>query len=181
MHAHSRRTAALISVLMISLAACGKNDQARTDSAAAASGAVMAATKTDSGAMGGMSGMPARSGTDSMPAMTGMSGPKGMPGMSAEMTAHMAEMKGADGAKMKTMLPAHQKMVAGMLAQMNDQMKSMKMSATPAWTALSDSIRNDLRAMPDMRATALAAMMPAHEMRVMNLATMHEGMMKGMK
>ena len=72
-------------------------------------------------------------------------------------------------------------MVAGMLAQMNDQMKGMKMSASPAWTALSDSIRSDLAAMPDMNATALAAMMPAHEMRVKNLATMHETMMKGTK
>lgn len=178
MYTHSRWTGALLSVLMISLTACGKNDQARTDSAAMATGAGMAATKTDSGAMGGM---PARSGTDSMPAMTGMSGPAAMPGMSAEMTAHMAEMKGADGAKMKSMLPDHRKMVAGMLATMNDQMKSMKMSATPAWTALTDSIRSDLKAMPAMSASALAAMMPAHEMRMMNLATMHEGMMKSMK
>lgn len=175
MYTQSRWTGALLGVLMISLTACGKNDQARTDSAA------MTATKTDSGAMGGMSGMPARSGTDSMPAMTGMSGPAAMPGMSAEMTAHMAEMKGADAAKMKSMLPEHRKMVAGMLAMMNDQMKGMKMAATPAWTALTDSIRSDLKAMPAMSASALAAMMPAHELRMMNLATMHEGMMKGMK
>lgn len=172
MYTQSRWTGALLGVLMMSLTACGKNDQARTDSAA------MAATKTDSGAMGGMSGMPARSGTDSMPAMAG---PAVMPGMSAEMTAHMAEMKSADGAKMKSMLPEHRKMVAGVLATMNDQMMSMKMSASPAWTALTDSIRSDLKVMPDMSASALAAMMPAHEMRVKNLATMHEGMMKGMK
>ena len=178
MYTHSRWTGALLGVLMISLTACGKNEQARTDSAATADGAGMAATKTDSGAMGGMSGMPARSGTDSMPAMAS---PAAMPGMSAEMTAHMAEMKGADGAKMKSMLPDHRKMVAGMLATMNDQMKGMKMAATPAWTALTDSIRSDLKAMPALSASALAAMMPAHELRMMNLATMHEGMMKGMK
>ena len=122
--------------------------------------------------------MAPRSGRDSMPAMAPASS---MPGMSAEMTAHMSQMKSADGATMKTMLPEHRKMVEGMLSQMNDQMRGMKMSATPAWTALTDSLRSDLKKMPGMSAAALAAAMPAHEMRMMNLATMHEGMMKGMK
>ena len=197
MHHTYRMTGMLLGLMALTVSACGKNDQQRADSAAAASGSGMMAAPADSSAMGGMGGMGgmAKSGTDSMGGMAGMSGMaksgtdsmggmagmSGMVGMSAEMSAHMAAMKGADGAKMKTMLPEHRKMVANMLATMNDQMKQMKMSATPAWTALTDSIRNDLKMMPDQSAQALASMMPAHELRVSSLAAMHDDMMKGMK
>jgi hypothetical protein len=104
-----------------------------------------------------------------------------MPGMSAAMTAHMAAMKGADNAAMKSMLPDHKKMVDGMMSQMNEQMRSMKMTRTPAWSALSDSIRADLKQMSGMSASGLAAMMPAHEMRITHLAAIHEEAMKHMK
>ncbi len=170
MHSRILGTCMLISAVLLALPACGKSSQERADSTAAA--------QSDSSAMGGMSGMRSGNGADSIPAMTGTTT---MPAMSAEMTAHMAEMKGADGARMNAMLPDHRKMANGMLSQMNDQMTSMKMSATPAWKALTDSISRDLTAMSKMSAAALVAMIPAHEMRLMNLATMHETMMKGMK
>lgn len=157
------------------LAACGKTDGSRTDSAMAPSAN---ATRGDSGVMGGMNGMMPPRGTDSMPAMASASS---MPGMSAAMTAHMAAMKGANNAAMKSMLPDHKTMVDGMLSQMNDQMRSMKLTRTPAWSALSDSIRTDLTQMSGMSATALAAMMPAHEMRITHLAAMHEEAMRHRK
>lgn len=178
MHSLSHSTGIRICALMMLLTACAKTDKERADSAATAEGAAMMQPETDSGSMGGISGQPPRSGTDRMPTMTGMSGTSGM---SAEMIAHMSEMKAADGATMKTMLPAHRKMVTGMLSQMNEQMTQMKGSTTPAWTALSDSIRSDLTAMAGMGASALAAMVPAHEVRIAKLSTMHDGMMKGMK
>ena len=164
----------LVAVLPL-MVACGENDGARTDSASAPSANAM---RGDSGAMGGMNGMMPPRGTDSMPAMP--SGPS-VPGMSAAMTAHMAAMKGADDAAMKSMLPEHRKMVDGMMSQMNEQMRSMKMTRTPAWSALSDSIRTDLKQMSGMSATGLAAMMPAHEMRITHLAAIHEDAMKHMR
>lgn len=157
------------------MAACGKSDGSRTDSAMAPSANAM---PVDSGVMGGMNGMRPPRGTDSMPAMPSGSS---MPGMSAAMTAHMAAMKGADNAAMKSMLPDHKKMVDGMMSQMNEQMRSMKMTRTPAWSALRDSIRTDLKQMSGMSVTGLAAMMPAHEMRITHLAAMHEEAMKHMK
>ena len=164
----------LVAVLPL-MVACGENDGARTDRASAPSANAM---RGDSGAMGGMNGMMPPRGTDSMPAMP--SGPS-VPGMSAAMTAHMAAMKGADDAAMKSMLPEHRKMVDGMMSQMNEQMRSMKMTRTPAWSALSDSIRTDLKQMSGMSATGLAAMMPAHEMRITHLAAIHEDAMKHMR
>ncbi len=157
------------------MAACGTNDGSRTDSTMSQAANAM---RGDSGAMGGMNGMRPPRGTDSMPAMPSGSS---MPGMSAAMTAHMAAMKGADNAAMKSMLPDHKKMVDGMMSQMNEQMRSMKMTRTPTWSVLSDSIRTDLKQMSGMSATGLAAMMPAHEMRITHLAAMHEEAMKHMK
>lgn len=167
----------MFSVTAMLLSACGKNDQQKADSVAAAAASGAMAVPADSSAMGGMGGM-AKRGTDSTGAMAGMSGTTGM---SAEMIAHMSTMKAADGAKMKSMLSEHRSMITKMLATMNDQMTQMKMPATAAWTALSDSIRSDLKKMPDQSAQALASMMPAHEMRITNLATMHDEMMKGIK
>ncbi len=164
----------IVAVLPL-MAACGKNDGARTDSGAAMSANSM---RGDSGVMGGMNGMMPPRGTDSMSAMSSRSS---MPGMSAAMTAHMAAMKGADNAMMKSMLPDHKKMVDGMLSQMTEQMRSMKMTRTPAWSALSDSLRTDLKQMSGMSATGLAAMMPAHEMRITHLAAIHEEAMKHRK
>ena len=157
------------------MAACGKSDASQTDSAMAPSANAMPG---DSGVMGGMNGMRPPRGADSMPAMPSGSS---MPGMSAAMIAHMAAMKGADAAAMKSMLPDHKKMVDGMLSQMNEQMRSMKMTSTPMWSALGDSIQTDLKQMSGMSATRLAAMMPAHEMRITHLAAMHEEAMRHMK
>ena len=42
-------------------------------------------------------------------------------------------------------------------------------------------IRSDLKAMPAIPGAALAAMMPAHEMCIVNLVTVHESVTKGMK
>ena len=178
MIARSRIFRWTIGAVLPMMAACGRNDGARTDSAMASASDAM---RGDSGAMGSMNGMMPPRGTDSMSSMPVMPSGTSMPGMSAAMTAHMAAMKGSDNAAMKAMLPDHQKMVSGMLSQMNEQMSNMKMTATSAWTALGDSIRNDLKQMPGMNATALAAMMPAHEMRITHLAAMHDDAMKGMK
>ena len=171
----------MLAAVLPLMAACGKSDVRRTDSAMAPSANAM---RGDSGAMGGMNGMMPPRGTDSMhamPAMPAIPSGSSMPGMSAAMTAHMAAMKGADNAAVKSMLPDHKKMVDGMMTEMNEQMRSMKMTRTSAWSALSDSIRTDLKQMSGMSVTALAAMMPAHEMRITHLAAIHEDAMKHMR
>ena len=175
MIARSRIFSWTIGAVLPVMAACGKNDSVRTDSAMAPAADV---ARGDTVAMGRTNGMMPPRGTDSMSAMSSGSI---MPGMSAQMTAHMAAMKGADNATMKSMLPEHQRMVTGMLSQMSEQMSNMKMTTTSAWNALRDSIRTDLKQMPGKNAAALAAMMPAHEMRITHLAAIHEDAMKGMK
>ncbi len=170
MFLRTRRTVALTGALLLAMPGCGDGKESRADSAAA--------TRSDSNAMGGVSGMSPTSGTDSM---TAMSGAAFAPAMSADMVAHMAEMTSADGAKMERMRPEHRRLVTRMLTHLNAQLTERQMAPIPAWRALADSIDSDLKAMQPMSAAALAAMMPAHEMRVRSLASVHEALMQVVK
>jgi aryl-alcohol dehydrogenase-like predicted oxidoreductase len=114
-----------------------------------------------------------------MPGMGGMPMQGGM--MPQMMQAHMDTMMSMNAGRMKAMLPMHRQMVANMLAQMNQQMQSMNMPADTKWTALADSVRQDLVRMPEMSDQELEGFMPAHRARVMRLMAMHQQMMGGMR
>jgi hypothetical protein len=135
--------------LMTVLAACGRAGD-REDTTAA---------KADTGAMAGMSGM--------------MSG-----AMMDSMHVHMSAMDTMSADGVKSMLPMHRQMMGNMLAQMNREMQDMKMTANPSWTALMDSVRQDLIRMPDMTAQQLKDFAAPHHGRVMRLMQGHRDMMK---
>ena len=143
------------------LPACTSKGTASRDSAATAKAA------SDTGKGGGMSGM------------------AGMPGMMNaammdSMQAQMKTMAAMSPDQIASMLPMHRQMVANMLSQMSSDMRSMNMSADPAWTALSDSVRQDLVRLPEMTKAQLQKAMPAHEARVTRLMQMHKDMMAKM-
>lgn len=150
------------------IAACRNKGEGTTrDSAGATSaspGSLEGARRSDTG--GGMMKMP------------GMGGMMGM-AMMDSMQVHMRMMDGMRPDQMKAMLPRHRQMVGNMLSQMNSEMRSMNMTATPAWNALVDSVRQDLIRMPAMNAAQLNAMMAAHSARMMRLMQMHQQMMGG--
>jgi hypothetical protein len=52
-------------------------------------------------------------------------------------------------------------------------MKRMNMSGDPAWNATVDSLRQDLKHMPEMSGQELKRLMPAHHARLMRLMDMH--------
>jgi hypothetical protein len=114
---------------------------------------------------------------------TGMSGMAGMMSgaMMDSMAAHMRVMDTASATNVQAMLPMHRQMVANMIAQMNSEMRGMKMTADARWTALMDSVRQDLVRMPEMNAQQLKAFVPAHHDRLTLLMRLHGGMLKGMK
>src|SRR5688500_19157274 len=90
-----------------------------------------------------------RVGTD-----TGMAGMEGMRGgasaqMMADGGAHLEIMRTAMGDSMKAMLPMHRQMVANMIAQLDREMRDMNMTGDAAWNATLDSLRQDLRVMPE--------------------------------
>ena len=143
------------------LAACmSKQPPASQDSAAAKAGA----DTTKAGGMAGMAGM------------QGMMSPAMADSMQAEMK-HMAAMTPD---QMTAMLPMHRQMVGNMLSQMSSDMRSMNMPADAAWTALTDSVRQDLIRLPEMSKTELKQAITAHHARVTRLMQMHKDMMAKM-
>lgn len=132
--------------------------------AACAKGADRADTSAATSDTGGMAGM-------SMPGMMNQSNVDSM-------TAHMRSLDTASAASLQAMLPMHRQMVANMLSQMNSDMRSMNMTADAKWTALVDSVRQDLVRLPEMTAQQLKQNLTAHQGRVTRLLQSHMAMMK---
>jgi hypothetical protein len=124
----------------------------------------MAGMHTDSGAMGGM------------PMGGGMMGGKRM--MPA-MRAHMDSMMRLPPGGMSRMMRTHERMSSEMLDGMAGEMRAMKMSGSPAWDSLTDSVKRDLAELPSLTGQELSRRMKAHGGRVRRLMEMHEGMMGG--
>jgi copper/silver efflux system protein len=59
--------------------------------------------------------------------------------------------------------------------------RGMHMTADAAWTALADSVRQDLADLPGLSGDALKKRMQAHMDRMQQLMARHQGMMEGMK
>lgn len=138
------------------VAACGKTaDQADTTAAAT----------TDTGAMAGMGGV----------------GGMASGAMMDSMSAHMRGMDTASAASLQGMVAMHRQMAANMVAQMNTEMRSMNMPASPGWTALMDSVRQDLVRLPDVSGQQLKTLTTAHYGRLTRLMQQHRDMMKNMK
>jgi hypothetical protein len=120
---------------------------------------------------------------DTTAAGTDTSGMSGMAGtmsgaMMDSMAAHMRSMDTAGAPAIQAMLPMHRQMAANMIAQMNSEMRGMNMQAGARWSALMDSVRQDLVRMPEMNAQQLKAFMPAHHGRLTRLMQSHRDMMK---
>jgi hypothetical protein len=121
----------------------------------------------DSGGMGmghmdseGMGGMPMR-GMQMMP----------------QMRAHMDSMSRMSPEQMRGMMATHEGMMSRMMDGMGADMRGMNMSATAEWSALTDSVKEDLAELPNLKGQELTARMRAHDERVNRLMAMHEQMM----
>jgi hypothetical protein len=133
---------------------------------AAASGAMMG--HMDSGDMGRMDG-----------------GGMGMEGMSMQSTqlmlqmrSHMDSMMRASPQQMQGMMAMHELMMSQMMDAMGADMRGMNRSPSPEWSALTDSVKQDLAELPELKGQKLSARMPGHADRVNRLMAMHEQMMR---
>lgn len=108
-------------------------------------------------------------------AMAGMP----MPGMQmmAGMRSHLDSMMGMPPEQMRAMMATHQDMMSRMMDGMGSDMRGMNMTATPAWNALADSVRQDLAELTNLEGQELSTRMQAHADRVRRLVAMHERMM----
>jgi hypothetical protein len=112
------------------------------------------------------------------------SGGMGMGGMNMQgmqmmggMRAHMDSMMQRSPQQMQAMMGMHQEMMSRMMDGMGADMRGMKMSGSPEWNALTDSVKQDLAELPNLEGQALSARMRAHGERVRRLMAMHEKMM----
>jgi hypothetical protein len=112
--------------------------------------------------------------------MQGMSG-MGSSGMMPMMQAHMDSMMRMNPEQMSRTMASHERMMSQMMDRMGGEMRQMKMTESREWSALSDSVKQDLAELPSLKGQALSTRMRAHARRVQRLITAHEGMMKGMR
>jgi hypothetical protein len=101
---------------------------------------------------------------------------QGMPMMS-NMRAHMDSMRQMSPQQMQAMMAMHQGMMSHMMDGMGADMRGMKMTASREWNALTDSVKQDLADLPNLKGQQLSARMRAHADRVKRLIAMHEKMM----
>jgi hypothetical protein len=101
--------------------------------------------------------------------------------MMAAMDTTLRRADGASADSLALLLPAHRRAVANLIAEMNTEMRGMNMTGDAAWTAVIDSLRQDLVALPEMGRAELARAMPPHRSRISRLMEMHRMMMRGMK
>jgi hypothetical protein len=97
--------------------------------------------------------------------------------MMAGMRSHMDSMARMSPQQMQAMMAAHQEMMSRMMDGMGADMRGMRMSGSPEWNALTDSVKQDLAELTTLEGQALSTRMRAHGERVRRLMAMHEKMM----
>lgn len=119
---------------------------------------------------------PANQGVDTVPAgnQMVMAGVRMMP----LMRAHLDSMALTSPEAMAAGMPAHQDMASRMMDAMGADMRGMGMTPDSSWTALGDSLKQDLAELPALSGPALRTRMQGHAGRLRRMMEMHEGMMK---
>ncbi len=138
-------------IAVVALAGCSKRPEAAP--AAAADTATKPAAQSMTMSMAGMNLMPA-------------------------VRAHLDSLGQATPAQLAGMMAGHQELMSRMMDAMGKDMRGMNMTPDAAWTALGDSVRQDLADLPGLSGTALKTRMGAHIGRMQRMLAMHEGMMK---
>ena len=110
----------------------------------------------------------------SAPAPMAMQGMQMMPAMQA----HLDSMATMTPAQMSAAMAAHQDQASRMMDAMGADMRGMGMQPDSAWSALGDSLRQDLAELSSLSGAALKDRMDAHAGRLKRMMAMHEQMMK---
>lgn len=97
--------------------------------------------------------------------------------MMPQMRAHMDSMSRISPQQMQGMMGIHEASMSRMMDAMGADMRGMNMSAPPEWKALTDSVKEDLAELPNLKGQALSTRMRDHTDRVKRLIAMHEKMM----
>lgn len=99
-------------------------------------------------------------------------------GMMTAMRSQMSSIAPMSPAQMQGIMAAHRTLSSQMMDAMGADMRSRHMTPGAGWSALSDSVRQDLAELPALSGTALQTRMRAHLDRMRRLMEQHESMMR---
>jgi len=99
-----------------------------------------------------------------------------VPMMRSHMDSMQMEMMGGAGGGM---MSRHVEMVSDMLATMERDRRQMGLGGDSAWTALTDSVRRDLRQLPGFTGPGRRERMRAHMERMQRLLDLYQGLRPG--
>ncbi len=94
------------------------------------------------------------------------------------MRAHLDALSALEPEQMQARMAAHQDLAARMMDAMGADMRGMGMAPDAVWTALGDSLRQDLAELPGLTGSALTDRVRAHGARMRRMLAMNEGMMR---
>jgi hypothetical protein len=118
-----------VAALVLLATACQREGADRSED-----GEASAEADDPAGGMRGMQGM------GEMGGMTEMNGMQ----MDSAMMGHMQRMETMHGDSLMQMMPQHRRMLEDMMARMDAEMRALSVEPDSGWTALADSVRNDL-------------------------------------
>jgi hypothetical protein len=157
------KTSAVIPFLALIVIGCNADVKPQPNTAAVGDPAT--ATSSDSAGMGSMPGMPSN-------------GASSTATMIAEMKENLSEIEKVGPDSLEIVVAKHRAMAAALLSEMNREMAAMQMQGDARWSAIADSVRQDLILLPETKAAALRALVDAHKTRMLRMMQMHEEMMK---
>ena len=139
-------------------AACSKTEPARIDTAA-----MVPATPAAMGSMSGDGMAMNRAHSDSI---------------AARAQTDLDALRAASADDAVKLVPSHTQAVNALIADCEQMMQQMKMTAPAKWHTTVAAVRADLAKMSTANASALRAMVPAHADRVKGILDMRHDMMK---
>ena len=143
---------------LFAVAACSKTESPKADTAGMAP-----ATPASMGSMSGTGMAMGGSHTDSV---------------AARAQTDLDALRAASADDAVKLVPSHTQAVNALIADCEQMMKQMKMTAPAKWHTAVAAVRADLAKMSTANASALHAMVPAHADRVKGILDMRHDMMK---
>ena len=97
------------------------------------------------------------------------------------MNSQLQTMQSLSADSLRAVMPMYREVTDGMLAQMTKEIMDMKVLQDGQWSALMDSVHQDLNTMRCMGGASLERAMAGHAARVARLVALYQSMMQSQR